>query len=350
MAAALGGEVAGDGLIVVERRFSLDLAHGVRRLRDMLGAPLDCLEGDLPCAEELLFLDTETTGLAGGTGTLPFLVGLARIEGDYLCLRQLFLTGFKGERALLAEAAPWCRQARHLVTFNGKTFDVPLLAARYRLARLPDPLVRLGHLDLLHPLRTAFGAAWPDCRLQTAERRLLDFHRQDDLPGHLVPQAWFDFVRARRMAQLPAILAHNRWDLISLVTLAARLARLFDRPDHPEADVLGIARRLRRRGDEGRARQQLSANQAVLGRDGLLELAGLYRRRRQWPHAVAIWERLAGTGCTESLERLAKYHEHVARDWITALRYAQALAARRPGDEAAARRVERLMRRLAGCD
>ncbi len=347
IAAALGGEVITSGLILVERVFPLNFVHGDTTLNEVLDAPLHLLDGCEAKPHELLFLDTETTGLAGGTGTLPFLLGLSRIENDTLRVRQFFLTGFKGEKALLNEALPWYKDAAHLVSFNGKTFDLPLLASRYRLARLRDPFTGHGHLDLLYPTRTAFANAWPDCRLQTAERRLLHFHRQDDLPGHLVPQVWFDFVRAGHFRQVPGVLEHNRWDLVSLTALAARLAALFARPDHPEADVLGIARNFLRKGEEGKAHAHLSDRRERLSVDGLLKLAQLHRRRGEWDEAVAIWKRLAANNCIPAMECLAKYHEHVARDHVQALHWTTRLLAATPKDPGHVRRFQRLHRRIA---
>jgi len=347
VAAALGGEVISSGLILIERMFPLNFVHGDTTLDEVLQAPLHVLDGCEAKPDELLFLDTETTGLAGGTGTLPFLLGLSRIEGDKLRVRQFFLTGFKGEKALLNEALPWYREASHLVSFNGKTFDLPLLLSRYRLARLRDPFTRLGHLDLLYPTRTAFANAWADCRLQTAERRLLNFHRHDDLPGHLVPQVWFDFVRAGHFKQVPGILEHNRWDLVSLTTLAARMAALFERPDHPDADVLAIARNFRRKGAEDQAHAHLSDRREYLSTGGLLELAALHRRRGEWDAAVEIWNRLAEDNCTEAIERLAKYHEHVAKDFAQALGLAERLLRREPSNPEHSRRHIRLGQKLA---
>ena len=136
----------------------------------------------------LLFLDTETTGLAGGTGTLPFMVCLARIQAEQLQLGQWILTGFSGEAALLETVGSWIKPAAHLVSYNGKSFDVPLLVTRYRLARQADPFANKAHIDLLHLTRRACGHGWEDCRLQTAERLLLGFMRENDFPSHLIPQ------------------------------------------------------------------------------------------------------------------------------------------------------------------
>jgi uncharacterized protein YprB with RNaseH-like and TPR domain len=346
VAATLGGEVISSGLVLIDRVFPLNFVHGDTTLDEVLNAPLHLLDGCEAQPNELLFLDTETTGLAGGTGTLPFLLGLSRIEGDALRVRQFFLTGFKGEKALLNEALPWYKDAAHLVSFNGKTFDLPLLVSRYRLARLRDPFTQLGHLDLLYPTRTAFANAWPDCRLQTAERRLLNFHRHDDLPGHLVPQVWFDFVRAGHFKQVPGILEHNRWDLVSLTTLAARMALLFARPDHPDADVLGIARSFRRKGEEEQAHAHLSDRRKDLSVGGLLELAALHRRRGEWDAAVEIWHPLAAENCAEAMERLAKYYEHVTKDYEEAMKLAERLLKREPSNHAHGRRRKRLNEKL----
>lgn len=350
LAERLGGEVLAEGLLLIEQSFPLSHRHGDTPLGALFDTPLGLLadEGEPP-PDGLLFLDTETSGLAGGAGTLAFLLGLARFEGEVLRLRQFFLTGFRGEQALLSEAVPWLKAAGHFVTFNGKCFDVPLLAGRYRLARRSDPLVGVGHIDLLHPTRAAFGSLWPDCRLQTAERRLLNFHRTDDLPGHLVPQAWFDFVRQGALHQVPGILEHNRWDLVSLAGLAAALARIYAEPDHRRADVLAVARAHLRRGREGEALRHLAAGEAYLDEAGLLEFAALHRRRGDWAEAVRIWEWLAERDSVEAMERLAKYHEHVRRDYGRALSYTEALLARRQHGHAqrAARLAAKIARREA---
>lgn len=321
VAALLGGELITDGLILVEQTFPLSFQHGAQLLSHLHSAPLAALcEGEaVPCPEDLVFMDTETSGLAGGTGTLAFLLGLGRIEAGMLRVRQFFLTGFGGEPALLHAAREWLPGGGCLVTFNGKCFDAPLLAARYRLAALEDPFSPLRHIDLLYPTRRAFGRAWTDCRLQTAEQRLLAFARSGDIPGWEVPESWFEFVRAGVTHRLPAILEHNRWDLVSLAALLPLLAHLHDAPDQAEADVLAIARNRLRQGDEGTAYRQLNARQHRLDEPGLLELARLHRRRNEWTEAVVLWERLAEGGSLEALEHLAKYHEHVRHDCTEAL-------------------------------
>jgi len=293
-----------------------------------------------------VFLDTETTGLAGGTGTVAFLLGVGRIDGDELHVRQFFLTGFRGEAALLQEAAAWTAGRPYLVTFNGKSFDVPLLATRYRLARLPDPFAALHHVDLFHPTRRAFSSQWPDCRLQTAEKRLLGFQRVHDLPAHLVPETWFAFVRRGITHRLPDLLAHNRWDLVSLVALLPALTEAFSTPAARGADVVAIARYWRMRGDEGTALAHLQAHEQQLDTTGLLDLAWLYKRRQFWDLAVSIWQRLAERQCVPAIEHLAKYYEHVRHDYHAALALAHQLQGLEPTNTTHLQRVRRLIAKM----
>ncbi|GIX46255.1 MAG: hypothetical protein KatS3mg131_0466 [Candidatus Tectimicrobiota bacterium] len=348
VARALQGRRVTPGLIVIEQRLPLTYRHGrwplaaattLERLAPLLGEPVR--------PEELLFLDTETTGLAGGTGTLVFLLGLGRLEGESLRLQQLLLTGFRGEAALLQEAAAACAGRRYLVTFNGKCFDVPLIATRYRLSRQDDPFASMQHLDLLPLLRQAFARRWPDCRLLTAEQRLLGFARAQDLPAAAIPEAWFAFVRHGTTHLLPAILRHNRWDLLSLVTLLPSLGEAFMAPGESGADPVAAARFWWRRGDEQAAVATLQRHRQHLDQTGLHELAHLYRRRRQWEAAVAIWEALAREDDPAALLCLAKYYEHVRRDYPLALHYTERLLQVADTTEAHQQRRQRLSRKLA---
>jgi uncharacterized protein len=349
VAVCLGGSVLDNGLILVEGWLTFEHRHGSVAIGELADAPVHMLSSGTPTASGgLLFLDTETTGLAGGTGTLPFLLGLARVEDGQLCWRQYFLTGFRGEAALLSHAREWLLEAEQLVSYNGKTFDVPLLVTRHRLQRLDCPLEAKAHIDLLHPTRTAFGTVWPDCRLQTAERNLLGFARQDDLPGWLVPGVWGELVRAGTTRDLPRVLEHNRLDLISLAALLAVLSHIHAEPGHPEADALALARRHVRTGRQVEAAECLERRRHDLDVAGLLELASLRRRLGQWEQAVGIWQQLARQGVPEAILSLAKYHEHVAHDYQSALTSSLELCALQPDEGAHRLRLDRLQRKLSG--
>ncbi|MFH1146106.1 MAG: ribonuclease H-like domain-containing protein [Pseudomonadota bacterium] len=348
VAGLLGGTILADGLILVDRSIPLDLPHGTEPLCSIKSSPVRIFaDGEEIESSRLLFLDIETTGLAGGTGTLAFLLGLGRIEDEHFHLRQFFLTGFKGESRFLSEAASWLAEAGHLVTFNGKCFDIPVLSARYRLSRLKDPFSHLGHIDLLYPTRRAFAKLWPDCRLQTAEQQLLNFMRVDDLPGCLIPRVWCDFVRLGLVYRVPAILQHNRWDLFTLAALLGVLSNLYSEPSRVEMDVLCMARALIRSGDRENAYEHLKNGRKWLGRDGLLELANFHRKRGECREALHIWEELSGKGSLEAMENLAKYHEHVSADYEGALRITRLLLDSDETNPNYRKREERLVRKLS---
>lgn len=164
----------------------------------------------------LLHFDTETTGLAGGTGTRAFMIGTADWIDTRLRVRQLTITTMAAEAAMLRTFAGWIHAQTVLVSYNGKSYDAPLLATRYRLARLPNPLSGLQHLDLLHPVRRHWKNVWANCRLATAERHLLGVVREDDLPGAEAPAAWLNYLRGGSAANLRRVIEHNAQDLKSL--------------------------------------------------------------------------------------------------------------------------------------
>jgi len=173
----------------------------------------------------LLHFDTETTGLAGGTGTRAFMIGAAHWEADgRFRIRQLTITTIAAERAMLQTFSGWLRDDTVLVSYNGKSYDAPLLATRYRLARLPNPLIGLSHLDLLHPVRRRWKGVWENCRLATAERQLLGVVRDDDLPGSDAPAAWLTFLRGGSATNLRRVASHNAQDLRSLAGVLLQIS------------------------------------------------------------------------------------------------------------------------------
>jgi len=245
-------------VLLIERRTAAGALHGRHRLKTID----DCIE-DLPealgvDAQKLLFLDTETTGLCGGSGALAFMVGVARLEhGDFIC-RQYLLTRFAGEAAMLAALADWCGEGQVLVSYNGKSFDLPLLATRFRMTGSANPFVDFRHIDLVHTVRRAFSRHWENCRLATAEQRLLGVHRRDDLAGAAAPGAWFDWLRRGDQDLLPLVCRHNHLDLLSLALLLPRLAHIYLNPESCGADRAAVARTYARFGRDypGSARLQ----------------------------------------------------------------------------------------------
>jgi len=175
---------------------------------------------------DVLFLDTETTGLAGGTGTRAFMIGVARWEGRRFVLSQLTITTLAGELAMLERLRDWISPTTVLATYNGKSYDAPLLTTRFRLERMASPLHGLRHIDLLHPVRRRWRAHWPNCKLATTERQLLGVIREDDLPGAQAPAAWLRFLRKGDPTDLYRVLQHNAQDLRSLAGVLAHIVAL----------------------------------------------------------------------------------------------------------------------------
>ncbi|MFQ5912229.1 MAG: ribonuclease H-like domain-containing protein [Nitrospinota bacterium] len=347
LAERLQGRCICDGLIIIEREIPFGAHHGFRQIENGVAEAL--IFFGYKAGQDVsssVFMDTETTGLSGGTGTLVFLLGLGRFMAKGLQLAQYFLTSFKGESALLEQAREFIKDAQTLITYNGKSFDHPLLAARYRLAGMKDPLAPLEHLDLLHPTRRAFGERWPDCRFQTVEERLIVFKRVGDIPGSKAPETWFDWVRHGITANLPGVVRHNRWDLVSLAVLLPALRRCYEDPVGRNANILACARHYRSQLNEAEAYNYLLANRPHLDHNALLELARLGRRRGEWALSVEIWRDLATEGNLEALERLAKYYEHVARDFSLALKFTRKLAQLDRFAEKHRRRENRLAAKL----
>ena len=275
-----------------------------------------------------LFLDTETTGLSGGTGTVAFLVGLAWREPDGLTLVQYFLCDFNQESALLWAVGQCVRDAGVLVSYNGRSFDWPLLQTRLVLQRTvwPSP----PHLDLLSLARRIFKPRLPDCALQTIEQAVLDLHRADDLPGTLIPSRYFAWLRGGDPRGLEPVFTHNRQDVLSMALLLARFEAVLRGCDelHP-LDRFGRARFLEMRGFHDQAIQEYRhlwqnrprGAQPMNGPLGL-RLARLLRRQGRWEEARSVLEQC---WCTQSYPypaaiELAKLLEHQARDLNAARR------------------------------
>ena len=179
---------------------------------------------DALSSEHLLFFDTETTGLAGGTGTRAFMVGAADWHAGGLRIRQLTITAMAAEAAMLEAFRGWLSADTTLVSYNGKCYDAPLLATRYRLARMPNPLAGLAHVDLLYPTRRRYRGVYENCRLATIERQVLRVVREDDLPGAEAPAAWLAYLRGGSAHDLRRVLAHNHQDVVTLSRLLRHLS------------------------------------------------------------------------------------------------------------------------------
>jgi len=340
---ALEGEPIADGLIRIRKRFSLRGKLGSIALQTLRNRP--CLPGE-PENENLrrVYIDTETTGLSGGSGTLAFLIGIAVVENDAIELTQFLMTRFAAEAASLSAFAETLSPDDQLVSYNGKSYDLPLLITRFRMQAMQHPFDGLPHLDLLHPVRRLYSRRWTDCRLISLEQNLLGFSRVDDLPGSEAPAAWFSYIRSGQGAQLIKVVEHNQQDIVSLAVTHSVLTQAIAQPQAFNVDLYALARWLSESSEDD-ARELLQSHADELCDDGKRLLGQLARRAGHWPQAIAIWEALATTGCTDSLERLAKYHEHISKDLAAARRCCKLL----PGNasrEHRRRRIEGKLNRL----
>ncbi len=343
--AALGAELEPTEhgpVLVVRRRLALTDHHGTQALgagRDLPAWALALLAraGAPPAsAPRLLYLDTETTGLAGGTGTYAFLVGAGFYAGDAFEVRQYFMRDLDEEPALLAAVERLLDGFEGVVTYNGRGFDLPLLETRFVLARRRFPAERL-HVDLLPPARRLWGPGLLDCRLGTVEAHALGFRRAGDLPGALIPSVYFDWLRQKRPGQLPRVFEHNRHDVLSLAALLGRVAGLLaEAPLGPcgAEELVGLGRMLEA-ADPERARacyrRALALGLPSPARERvLLDLARAEKRRLCWDEAGRLWEAAAGHAGFDPRpwEELAKMYEHRVRDLERALGVVQAALAR----------------------
>lgn len=306
-----------------------------------------------------LFIDTETTGLAGGTGTHVFLVGLGKFIDDGFQVRQFFLRHPGEERALLAAVETEIGSSSCLVTYNGRSFDIPMLQTRFRMHHHHCPLPD-SHLDLLHTARAVWKHRLPSCSLGSVERDVLGIVRVDDAPGWMIPQLYFDYLQSRNVNTLSNVFNHNRQDIISLARIAALVHSYQtgnEQPVHP-TDRLCVALLQLRLGDLERALPVIvneSGSALIptqLRHKAIREVSVVLKRHRRFDDALELWERGLSDPSRAvrsfAAEELAKHLEHRTRDHDRALTLARRAAegARLVQDHEMATAFDRRVRRL----
>jgi uncharacterized protein YprB with RNaseH-like and TPR domain len=287
-----------------------------------------------------LFLDTETTGLAGGTGTYAFLVGLAWWDAGGLQIEQFFMRDFVEEHSLLHELAARIAERPVLVTFNGKSFDWPLLESRFTMTRSITAPRLTAHLDLLHPARALWKLRLGSVRLVELERRVLDaprlgWHREDDVASALIPQYYFDYLRGGPVEPIAGIVRHNQMDLRGLAALFCKINGLLSETpgatnEMESLDLFGLSKFLQRRGDAARAHSACArALDAGLPAEfrpkARRDLALMAKRRGDHARAAEIWQEIVGDpqDGVYACEQLAVHYERRAKDMSRATEFAQ---------------------------
>ncbi len=279
-----------------------------------------------------LFLDTETTGLAGGTGTYAFLVGLGWWEDEGFVVEQYFMRNHGEEPSLLLEVLECLNRRRVLVTFNGKSFDWPLLQTRFQMVRLRPVPELWAHLDLLHPARQIWRGSLKSVALTELEHHVLGFRRDRDIPSAAIPQRYFNYLRGGPPQEIADVFHHNQLDLCGLAFLALRISGILENPESGVCgarELFGISRMMQRRGENASAARMYQ--EALAGglpeneeRAARRELALMAKRGRNFELSNALWEKLLGDSADgmKAYEQLAIYYEHEASD----LRKAAALS------------------------
>jgi uncharacterized protein len=337
--------------------------HGSVDISDLAELPEDLLDslsdGAIPHSHptKWAFLDTETTGLAGGTGTYPFLIGVGSIEPAGFRLRQFFMRDYGEESSMLSRLAEHLAQFDVLVTYNGKAYDQPLLETRFRMSRARHPFDRMQHLDLLFGARRLWKLRLESCRLVELENQILGVERQGDLPGEMIPYCYFGYLRTLRAFDLVPIFHHNAIDILSLACLTAIVPLAFRSPETAPlrhgADLVGLGRWVERagRGEEAlrlfRRAVEMGLPDDILFRT-LWDIGIAEKKLGRAEAAVASLTELAAVRNpfrARAFEALAKHYEHAERNDSMALEMTRA-AQEIETTPALEKREQRLVARL----
>ncbi len=373
LAQFLGGEWKQDEsgrTFRVERSMPCDQIHGRLRLDEIYRTDvrwLELLSGDPEFStfdpEATLFLDTETTGLAGGSGTYVFLVGLGYFRGDVFRTDQLFLPDLDSEFSFLKQLCDRVRgdadgkTFRYLVTFNGKGYDLNLLEYRFLIHGIEPPFESLSHLDLLYPTRMLWKRSLQNCALQTVEKLILGLRRPPDIPSALIPRTYFTYLRSGYHQPFQSVFEHNRIDVLTMVGLLAVAVQLLKEPDRRFfVSPISSAQMLLLRGEDQEALRLLEivsqeTQWEVERPDLMLLLAGLKKKLGASDEALALFEellRIQERPPLETFEEAAKILEHQKRDLEKALSLVQKASSMYPESNDLDHRKFRLQCRIAG--
>ncbi len=291
---------------------------------------LECIFG---CAfpenilpEDVLFLDTETTGLSGGVGTIAFQIGVGYFTASGFVVEQFLMHDYPEEAEMLGLLNSLMKRFSILCTFNGRTFDVPLLKSRFLMNRIQSPNIPETHADVLYPARRLWKLRLKNCRLGNLEEQLLHVQREDDLPGALVPQTYFQYLKDGDFGPLQKILEHNKQDIVSLAQLFYFMCRQVDQPESISegADLFSLARAMEKGGQRDKAMRcyKLSAECGMLG-PSYQAMARLEKRDGNIEAAIRLYQSMLmqGKEPVAACEALAKLYEHRLKDIPGAISY-----------------------------
>lgn len=309
--------------------------------------------------ERLLFFDIETTGL-GGSGTVPFLIGFGSVIGDSFQVRQYFLPDYPDEAAMLEAVREEIDENTIIVSYNGKSFDMPILVDRMIINRVDRNLKFSEHIDLLHSARRLYRRRLRSCTLSNIERNILDFQRFGDVPGELVPAVYFNWLNSMGTELLGQVVEHNLNDIVSLYFLMYHIALAQENPGDrltDADDIYSVARIFEKRKEHDKVSQTLTDCRQIISDNNRYDILFMQslacKRTGRFDEAVSIWTDIAGKSNAQTflaLIELAKYYEHREKNYTAALECSQKAQkicpARRYDRDDIARRMIRLERKL----
>jgi uncharacterized protein len=347
-----------------EKLYARHQRYGSYDISDLIDLPPDLLDslsaGAIPSAAPTswAFLDTETTGLAGGSGTCAFLIGVGAIDGEGFRVRQFFMRDYCEEASMLHALTAHLARFDVLITYNGKSFDQPLLETRYTMCRARHPFASMEHLDLLYGARRLYKLRLESCRLVNLESQILGLEREADVPGELIPYYYFDYLRTRHAFRLIPVFHHNVLDIVSLACLTGLIPAAFRDPAGMQArhgaDLLGLARWLRDSGrlEEAHGLMRRAVDMGLADRHlfaALFEAGTIEKKLGLLDAALATFTDLSlspNPFQAKAYEELSKHYEHRERNYRMALECTH--AARAIADsEALTNRLQRLEAKCA---
>lgn len=329
-----------------ENPYNLDARYGkisISEGLDISGDILALLSQDSAFKEldlsTALFFDLETTGLSGGTGVIPFNIGMGYYRDDKFWVAQYFLGELGEEEQMIQELSRFLADMdfKSVVTYNGKAFDMPLLETRFILYRTPLILSELPHLDFLFPARNLWKHKYESCRLFYLAREVLMTGRDEDIPSAEIPWRYFQYLKTGNFELIEPILYHNAEDILSLLGVVIMGASLFasdlEESDIDAMDFFGAGKVLEKVGEREKAADyfQRALNGSLSEEAGLStrkRLSLQYKKSQKWENAVLMWQQMAGSQTPSSdllfsLRELAMYFEHKKKKFMEAQRYAE---------------------------
>jgi len=330
---------AGGPFLVKDFYYAPDGRYGKVRLGDWLTLKPGALEVIAGCGEftrvdprKVVFFDSETTGLAGGTGTIPFMLGFGFFSEETFQVKIFILLDLDREGEFLQAVAAFLRQGGFsaTVTFNGKAFDFPLLETRYILQRQRLPLLELPHLDFLFPARTIWKNTYESRKLGYLGEMLLGLSRSDDIDASAIPALYFSFLRSRAFSLIEPVMEHNAMDLVGLAAVVLLGVLYLD--DHSlagdEGEILGLGMLCERAGLLEKAEGLYQIAKEVSGRSdvhtlALRRLSALMKKKKLYAEALELWLQLADASDPQAQHEISVHYEHRERDYIMALSYVE---------------------------